>query len=54
MKIKDIRLLDIEVRQKDNLIFEGRVENAPQDILNLEIISLKFDSKKLIIHVDEK
>lgn len=51
MKIKKIRLYDIEVIQNDTLIFQDKVENAPEDLLNCDISHIAFNSNCLKIEI---
>lgn len=51
MKIKTIRLYDIEVIQDNTLIYQDKVENAPEDVLECDIKSLDFNGNCLKIHI---
>ena len=51
MKIKEIRLESIIVKKNEEEIYNGRVEDAPEDLLQLEVSSIHFDCSKLIINV---
>lgn len=51
MKIKSIRLYDIEVTKEDSLIFQDRIENAPEELLNCDIKHIEFSSNSLKIQI---
>lgn len=53
MFIRDIRLLNIRVLNSNNdVLFEGMVENAPEDILHLDSVGeVTFDSGVMVLHV---
>ena len=53
MFIRDIRLLNIRVlNSNDDVLYEGMVENAPEDILHLNSIGeVVFDSGITVLHV---
>lgn len=51
MKIKSIRLYNIEVIQNNTLLFQDSVENAPQELLNCDIKSLELTSDYLSIQI---
>lgn len=52
MKIKTIRLYDIEVTQNNTIIFQDKVENAPEELLNCDISTIAFHSNSLKIKID--
>ncbi len=51
MKIKELKLLDVLIKKDDTTIFEGKVEDSPSELLNLEISNVKLDGKKVIIEI---
>ncbi len=53
MFIKDIRLFNIRVlNSNDDVLYEGMVEDAPEDILRLNTVGeVTFDSGVMILHV---
>ncbi len=51
MKIKEIRLESIIVKQNNEEIYNGKVEDAPKDLLQKEVASIHFDCSKLIIEI---
>ena len=51
VKIGDLRLLNIQVIQNGNIIYEGMVENAPDEIKEVNYKSANFDSGCLILEI---
>ena len=49
LKIKEIRLENIKVYKNDTEIYNGKVENAPNEILESHVSSIHFDTGILII-----
>lgn len=49
MTIKDFNLLEIDVFDGENLIYNGMCENAPEELKNRQVQIQKIDAKKLII-----
>ncbi len=41
-KIKDMRLLEITVVQDGNVIYQGKVEDAPEEIANSTYKKIEF------------
>ena len=48
MKISEFNLLEIDVYDNDNLIFNGKVEDAPEDLKQKSITITGIDGKKVI------
>ncbi len=53
MFIRDIRLLNIRIlNSNDDILYEGMVEDAPEDILRLNSVgNVIFDSGVMVLHV---
>ena len=51
MKVKEIRLEVVEIYNNDDLIFDGDIKNASDEILNSDVKSIYFDTSKLIIKI---
>lgn len=52
MKVKEMRLLTIRVMQNNEVLYEGAVENAPEEIKEYEIEDkLIFDSNTLVLYI---
>ena len=50
-KIKESRLLNIEVYEGDNLLYKGKVEDAPEEIGNINYKSVKIKDGWVIYSV---
>ena len=46
MTIKEFNLLELEVYQNDELIYQGMSENVPEDLKEKQIKIEKLDGKK--------
>ena len=46
MTIKDFNLLEIDVFDGENLIYNGMCENAPEELKNRQVQIQKIDAKK--------
>ena len=51
IKIKDMRLLDVIVKKDEQVIYEGRVEEAPEEIKNTTYKKIEFDMGKVILEI---
>ena len=51
IKIGDIKLLKIQVIQNGNIIYEGMVEDAPDELKETNYKSASFDSGCVIIEI---
>lgn len=51
LKIKEIRRFDIEVTKDEDIIYSGLVDNADDDIKNLDIVNIEIKNKVLKIKV---
>ena len=50
-KIKDMRRCDLRVSRNGELIYSGKVEDAPEEIKNIYYISIKLESGLVILEV---
>ena len=48
MKISEFNLLEIDVYDGDKLIFNGRVEDAPEDLKEKHVKITSIEGKKVI------
>ncbi len=51
MKIKELRLLDILIKQGNDIIYEGKVEDLPENLKEREYENINFDGTKVIIEI---
>ncbi len=50
-KIKESRLLNIEVYEGENLLYKGKVEDAPEDVKNKNYQSVEIKDGWVIYQV---
>lgn len=50
-KIGESRLLNIEVYEKENLLYKGKIEDAPEDIKNKNYTSVKIKDGWVIYNI---
>lgn len=51
IKIGDLKLLKIKVMQNDNVIYDGMVEDAPEEIKEINYKTAVFQSDYIIIEI---
>lgn len=51
LRIGDLKLLKIQVRKGDEVVYEGMTEDAPEEIQNTNYESAKFDSEYIILNI---
>ena len=51
MKIKELRLLDILIKQGNDIIYEGKVKDLPENLKEREYENINFDGTKVIIEI---
>ena len=51
MKIKELRLVEIIVKQDENIIYEGKVEDAPEDLRETEYKNIHFEGRVVEIEI---
>lgn len=51
IKIGDLKLLKIKVMQNDNVIYDGMVEDAPEEIKETNYKTAVFQSDYIIIEI---
>ena len=51
MKLKEIRLLDIIVKQDGNVIYEGKAEELPEELKNKEYKDINFEGIKVVAEI---
>lgn len=50
-KIKDMRLLNITVFQNGEVVYQGMVEDAPDEIANLSYSKIEFEGVNVKIEI---
>lgn len=53
MKISEFNLLEIDVYDKDKLIYTGMSEDVPEDLKQRHIKIVKLDGKKIITELTD-
>ena len=53
MKIADLRLLEIDVMNGENIIYKGKCEEAPEELQTAPIEVVKMEGKKLILKLKD-
>ena len=51
MKIKEMRLLNLTIKQGENIIFKGKTEDVPDNIKEMEYEKIYFDGVDVIIEL---
>ena len=51
LKIGDLKLLKIKVKKDGEIIYDGMVEDAPEEIKNTHYMVATFDSDYIIIEI---
>ena len=51
VKIRDMRLLNVIVKKDNEIIYEGKVEDAPEEIKNLTYKKIEFDMGKVLLEI---
>ena len=47
MKLTEIRLYDVKVIKDNNTVYEGPVENAPEELKTIDITDFKLENGKI-------
>lgn len=51
MTINDLKLLDVKVYDGENIIYEGKCEDAPEDIAKKSINVIKLHGTKMEVSI---
>lgn len=51
LKIKELRLLNLTVKQNGNVIYQGKTEDVPDDIKELTYNKIYFEGVDVIIEI---
>ena len=51
MKIKELRLINITVKENEKVIYQGTVEDAPEELKDKEYTKAEFDGVDLNIEI---
>lgn len=51
MKIKELRLLNITIKQNDEIIYQGKTEDIPNDLKEQEYKKIYFEGIDVVIEI---
>ncbi len=51
MKIKELRLLNITIKQNEQILFEGKTEDVPKDLKDKEYDKIYFEGVDVIVEI---
>lgn len=51
MKIKELRLLNITIKQNEQILFEGKTEDVPEDLKDEEYEKIYFEGVDVIVEI---
>ena len=51
MKIKELRLLNITIKQNEQILFEGKTEDVPEDLKDKEYEKIYFEGVDVIAEI---
>ena len=51
MKIKELRLLNITIKQNDNILYQGKTEGVPNELKEKEYNKTYFEGVDVIVEI---
>ncbi len=51
MKIKELRLLNITIKQNDQILYQGKTEDVPDDLEDKEYDKIYFEGVDVIVEI---
>ncbi len=51
MKIKELRLLNITIKQNDKILYQGKTEEIPNDLREKEYNKIYFEGVDVIVEI---
>ncbi len=51
MKIKELRLLNITIKQNDEILYQGKTEEIPNDLKDKEYNKIYFEGVDVIVEI---
>lgn len=51
MKIKELRLLNLKIKENENIIFQGKAEEVPNELKEREYKKIYFEGVDVIIEL---
>lgn len=52
MKIKELRLLNITIKQNDQILFQGKTEEIPPNLKEMEYEKIYFEGVDVIVEIN--
>ena len=51
MKIKELRLLNITVKQEDKILYQGKTEDLPKELKEKEYKNIYFEGVDVVLEI---
>ena len=51
MKIKELRLLNITIKQNEQILYQGKTEEVPEDLKDREYDKIYFEGVDVIVEI---
>lgn len=51
MKIKELRLLNITIKQDEKILFQGKTEDVPNELKDTEYEKIYFEGVDVIVEI---
>lgn len=51
MKIKELRLLNVTIKQNDEIVFKGKTEDVPSELKEKEYEKIYFEGVDVVIEI---
>lgn len=51
MKIKELRLLNITIKQNEQILYQGKTEGVPDDLKDKEYDKIYFEGVDVIVEI---
>ena len=51
MKIKELRLLNITIKQNENILYQGKTEKVPNELKEKEYNKIYFEGVDVIVEI---
>lgn len=51
MKIKELRLLNVIIKQNEKIIYQGKTEDVPEDLKEKEYKRIYFEGADIILEI---
>ena len=51
MKIKELRLLNITIKQNEQILYQGKTEDIPEDLKDKEYEKIYFEGVDVLVEI---